>query len=167
MLDPDFAVWRAYGNQGWPGRYLFDRRGLLRYIHYGEGDYVDTELAIQELLREIDDELELPAPLEPLRPEDAPGVMLEPQTADIVAASRPRAPRARARLDRRRGLHRGRRTPARPPSFEYTGGAAWAVLSGGGSSPGSTRCGRQRRGGVAGPAAARLAVHASAPPAPS
>ena len=51
LLDPALEVWRLYGNRGWPGRYLFDRRGLLRYIHYGEGDYLDSELAIQECLR--------------------------------------------------------------------------------------------------------------------
>src|ERR671929_193861 len=53
-LDPALEIWRLYGNRGWPGRYLFDRRGLLRYIHYGEGDYVDSELAVQEALAEID-----------------------------------------------------------------------------------------------------------------
>jgi len=83
-LDPDFEIWQTYGNKGWPGRYLFDRRGWLRLIHYGEGEYLETELAIQELLLEIDDDLSLPEPLAPLRPEDAPGVELEPQTADIV-----------------------------------------------------------------------------------
>jgi hypothetical protein len=82
-LDPDFEIWQLYGNKGWPGRYLFDRRGWLRLIHYGEGEYLETELAIQELLLEIDGDLELPQPLEPLRPEDVPGVALEPQTADI------------------------------------------------------------------------------------
>ena len=54
LLDPDLAVWRRYGNRGWPGRYLFDRRSLLRFVHYGEGEYPQTELAIQECLREID-----------------------------------------------------------------------------------------------------------------
>ena len=48
LLDPDFEVWRLYGNKGWPGRYLFDRTGRLAFVHYGEGEYVDTELAIQE-----------------------------------------------------------------------------------------------------------------------
>jgi len=82
VLDPDFEIWRLYGNRGWPGRYLFDRRSKLRYLHYGEGDYEDTELAIQECLREID-EFAPEEPLPPLRAEDAPGVELEPQTADI------------------------------------------------------------------------------------
>ena len=42
-------------------------------IHYGEGEYLETELAIKECLREIDAGVELPEPLEPLRPEDARG----------------------------------------------------------------------------------------------
>src|SRR5947209_15451826 len=73
VLDPALEIWRLYGNRGWPGRYLFDRRSRLRYLHYGEGDYDGTELAIQELLREIED-FAAPEPLAPLRPEDAPGV---------------------------------------------------------------------------------------------
>jgi hypothetical protein len=128
-LDLDLELWRAYGNRGWPGRYLFDRRGILRYVHYGEGDYLDCERAIQELLLEIDDEFELPAPLEPLRPEDAPGVLLEPQTADIVL------PRERARLELVRDWDDGddyieARDAGAGALFEYAGGSAWAVLSG-------------------------------------
>ena len=52
----------------------------LRFIHYGEGEYLETELAIQECCRATTVE---PA-RRPVRPEDAPGVLLEPQTADIV-----------------------------------------------------------------------------------
>src|SRR3712207_6103846 len=48
LLDPDLEMWRLYGNKGWPGRYLFDRTGKLVFIHYGEGEYRETELAIQE-----------------------------------------------------------------------------------------------------------------------
>src|SRR5436190_2879185 len=53
VLDPDFSVWREYGNRGWPGRYLFDREGVLRFFHYGEGEYQETELAQQLLHREL------------------------------------------------------------------------------------------------------------------
>ena len=49
-LDPDYEVWRLYGNRGWPGRYLFDRTGKLALVHYGEGEYEDTEHAIGECL---------------------------------------------------------------------------------------------------------------------
>ena len=86
VLDPDFAVWRDYGNRGWPARYLFDRRGVLRYVHWGEGEYEETEQVLQELITETDPEgeLELPDVLEPLRPEDAPDAQMDPQTADIA-----------------------------------------------------------------------------------
>jgi hypothetical protein len=50
LLDPDYETWRLYGNKGWPGRYLFDRTGKLAHIHYGEGEYEDTERAIGECL---------------------------------------------------------------------------------------------------------------------
>lgn len=84
LLDPGFEVWREYANKGWPGRYLFDVEGKLRSIHYGEGDYLDCERAIQEVLQEIDDSVELPEPMAPVRPEDAEDVLLEAQTADIA-----------------------------------------------------------------------------------
>jgi hypothetical protein len=86
VLDPEFAVWREYGNRGWPARYLFDRRGVLRFVHWGEGEYDETERVIQELIGETDPEgeLELPELLVPLRPEDEPGAQLDPQTADVT-----------------------------------------------------------------------------------
>jgi hypothetical protein len=135
VLDPELEVWRLYGNRGWPGRYLFDRRGVLRYIHYGEGDYEDTELAIQECLLEIDPDLELPEPLEPLRPEDWPGVVLEAQTADIAL------PADRARLELVRDWHDGEdwieaADAGAAASFEFRAGAAFAVLSGADREPG-------------------------------
>ncbi len=130
-LDPDFVVWREYGNKGWPGRYLFDRRGLLRYVHYGEGDYLDCELAIQETLREIDPELDLPEPLDPLRPEDAPGVLLEPQTADVtLPADRERLELVRSWLDGPDYIEA--EDAGAGASVRFDAGGAWAVLSGGG-----------------------------------
>ena len=86
VLDPDFAVWRDYGNRGWPARYVFDRRGILRFVHWGEGEYLETEQVIQELIAETDPEgeVELPPLLEPLRPEDSPEAQMDPQTADVA-----------------------------------------------------------------------------------
>jgi hypothetical protein len=86
VLDPDFAVWREYGNRGWPARYVFDRRGVLRFVHWGEGEYDESERVIQELIMETDPEgeLELPPLLEPVRPEDVPGAQMDPQTADVT-----------------------------------------------------------------------------------
>jgi cytochrome c biogenesis protein CcdA/thiol-disulfide isomerase/thioredoxin len=51
-LDNDFATWRAYSNQYWPAKYLIDRQGRLRYHHFGEGAYADTEQRIRRLLGE-------------------------------------------------------------------------------------------------------------------
>src|SRR3954469_9833331 len=84
VLDPDFEVWREFGNRGWPARYIFDRRGVLRYVHWGEGEYGETEEVIQELFEEIDPDVELPELLEPMRPEDEPDAEMEPQTADVA-----------------------------------------------------------------------------------
>jgi hypothetical protein len=136
VLDPDFLVWREYGNRGWPGRYLFDREGMLRLAHYGEGEYEDTELAVQELLHELDAERSFPAPLDPIRPEDVPGVRMAPQTADVVL------PGDAERLDLVRDWSEGedyleaRDAGAAATVQSFTAGSAWAVLSGGEVEPG-------------------------------
>lgn len=128
-MDPEFALWRSYGNRGWPARYLFDRRGMLRDLHYGEGEYQETERIIQELLLEIDTDFAPPEPLEPLRPEDAPGILLEPQTADVAL------PRDRDRLELVRDWLDGEdyieaADAGAAASVSFTGAGAWAVLSG-------------------------------------
>ena len=80
VVDSDLQIWDMYGNEGWPARYLWDREGALYSMHYGEGAYQETEREIGELL-EIDVD-----PLPPVRPEDAPGVLLPAQTADQPGA---------------------------------------------------------------------------------
>jgi hypothetical protein len=80
LLDPDLEMWQEYENQGWPARYLFDGRSRLFDYHYGEGGYLETELAIQELLG-VERE-----PLPPLRPGDAPDALLVAQTEDQPGA---------------------------------------------------------------------------------
>jgi cytochrome c biogenesis protein CcdA/thiol-disulfide isomerase/thioredoxin len=52
VQDNEFAIWRAYRNQYWPAHYLIDKRGKIRYTHFGEGQYVETENKIRELLGE-------------------------------------------------------------------------------------------------------------------
>jgi hypothetical protein len=98
-VDVDLEVWRLYGNFGWPARYLFGGEGTLFDYHYGEGEYAEGERAIQTLL-EIERE-----PVPPVRPEDAPGAVLEPQSPDVEG----------------------------PYSGPYRAGAVWAVLDGRGS----------------------------------
>jgi len=50
--DNDFATWNAYGNRFWPAKYLIDQDGVIRYTHFGEGKYRETEEKIRELLEE-------------------------------------------------------------------------------------------------------------------
>jgi Thioredoxin like C-terminal domain/AhpC/TSA family len=78
--DSDYGIWRQYGNEVWPALYLWDRRGKLRHYQFGEGLYDDTEAAIGEILREIDDEVQLPRRMAPLRATDAPGALVKPPT---------------------------------------------------------------------------------------
>ena len=51
-LDNDYKTWNAFQNQYWPAKYLIDRRGHLRYVHFGEGEYDTTEARIRTLLGE-------------------------------------------------------------------------------------------------------------------
>jgi Thioredoxin like C-terminal domain len=52
-LDNDFATWTAYANEYWPAKYLIDRQGRVRYYHYGEGEYDETERLIRRYLGEM------------------------------------------------------------------------------------------------------------------
>ncbi len=98
VIDAQLELWDLYGNVGWPARYLWDQRGALFSMHYGEGAYEETERELQELLgveREV---------VPPVRPEDAPGVLLPAQTEDQPG----------------------------PYSGPYEAGGVWAVLEGDG-----------------------------------
>jgi thiol-disulfide isomerase/thioredoxin len=99
VIDERLELWDFYGNEGWPARYLWDPAGALYSMHYGEGAYEETEREIQALLG-VERE-----PVPPLRPEDAPGVLLPAQTADQPGAY----------------------------SGPYEAGGVWAVLEGAGS----------------------------------
>ena len=52
VQDNDFAVWRSYSNRYWPAKYLIDQAGVIRYTHFGEGKYAETEEMIRKLLEE-------------------------------------------------------------------------------------------------------------------
>jgi len=49
-IDSDYAVWRAFYNEYWPALYLADAQEHIQYHKFGEGDYEQTEMAIQQLL---------------------------------------------------------------------------------------------------------------------
>jgi hypothetical protein len=50
VLDNEYAIWRSFSNRYWPALYVIDGEGHLRYHHFGEGAYRDTEAAIRQLL---------------------------------------------------------------------------------------------------------------------
>ena len=52
VQDNDFKTWRAYSNRYWPAKYFVDKDGNIRYTHFGEGAYDESERVIQELLAE-------------------------------------------------------------------------------------------------------------------
>jgi cytochrome c biogenesis protein CcdA/thiol-disulfide isomerase/thioredoxin len=51
-LDSNYAIWKAFNNQYWPAHYFIDANGVIRYHHFGEGEYDESERVIQELLKE-------------------------------------------------------------------------------------------------------------------
>jgi thiol-disulfide isomerase/thioredoxin len=51
-IDNNYAIWRAFGNQYWPAHYFIDAEGRIRYHHFGEGEYAQSEQVIQQLLKE-------------------------------------------------------------------------------------------------------------------
>jgi hypothetical protein len=51
-VDNDYAVWQAFDNHYWPALYFVDVHGRIRHHHYGEGEYEESEMVLQMLLRE-------------------------------------------------------------------------------------------------------------------
>lgn len=51
-IDNNYAIWRAFNNQYWPAHYFIDAKGQIRYHHFGEGEYDQSEKVIQQLLAE-------------------------------------------------------------------------------------------------------------------
>jgi thiol-disulfide isomerase/thioredoxin len=83
VLDNEYAIWRAYSNKFWPAKYLVDAKGRIRYYHFGEGAYQETEVAIQRLIRELNPNASLPPPMEPVRDTDRPGAVCYRVTPEL------------------------------------------------------------------------------------
>ena len=109
VIDDDYAIWRPFDNHYWPAAYLVDGEGRVRWQHFGEGAYEETERAIQQLLG-IDEE--------PVRVR-ADGVT---EAADWDALRSPETYVGAARSERRTDL------PAAALGLnEWTLDGAWAV----------------------------------------
>ena len=51
-VDSNYGIWKAFKNEYWPAHYFIDARGTIRYHHFGEGQYEESESVIRELLKE-------------------------------------------------------------------------------------------------------------------
>lgn len=56
-LDNDYKIWKAFNNSYWPADYLVDATGKIRFHHFGEGKYDESEQQIQQLLKEHNPQL--------------------------------------------------------------------------------------------------------------
>jgi thiol-disulfide isomerase/thioredoxin len=122
VQDNEFGTWNAWGNQFWPAKYLVDAKGRVRYTHFGEGGYAETEAAIRSLLAEAGDQ-KLGATSRPRGDLLTPGSEATPET--YLGASRaksfsPVGPRA--------GTHDYvAATPRSLPKSVFSLGGRWTV----------------------------------------
>ena len=116
--DSEHRIWHAYGCQGWPSTFLWGQGGTLRYVHFGEGAYHETEEAIR-------------AELAGGEGHDLPEPTLGPPPGE-------RQPRVERPSDEvfPGGSHDRPWEPGEagePLIVEYAGGGAWAALDGAGT----------------------------------
>jgi cytochrome c biogenesis protein CcdA/thiol-disulfide isomerase/thioredoxin len=77
-IDDDYETWNAYDNEYWPADYLIDAQGIVRHVHFGEGDYSTTEQLVRELLVDAHPGLRLPPPTNV--PDLTPAGEMNPET---------------------------------------------------------------------------------------
>jgi thiol-disulfide isomerase/thioredoxin len=75
VADNDYEIWNSLANQYWPAKYLFDKNGILRTEHFGEGEYQEFEAFLQKILLERDSSIDLPDLVQPVRETDKPGAV--------------------------------------------------------------------------------------------
>ena len=45
-VDSNYGIWQAFHNDYWPANYFIDGNGRIRYHHFGEGEYLESERVI-------------------------------------------------------------------------------------------------------------------------
>jgi len=85
LNDLESKNWRAYDENFWPSKYIFDQSQRLVSQHAGEGGYQSTERLIQKLLLKTHPSAKFPPPLPPQRPGDRPGVVCQSETPELYA----------------------------------------------------------------------------------
>jgi len=51
-MDNNYTLWRNFNNEYWPAHYFIDATGKIRFHHFGEGSYDESEQWIRTLLEE-------------------------------------------------------------------------------------------------------------------
>jgi cytochrome c biogenesis protein CcdA/thiol-disulfide isomerase/thioredoxin len=77
-IDSNYAIWKAFNNEYWPAHYFIDGKGRIRYHHFGEGEYDESERVIRELLKQNGAQLAASEPISV----SAAGAEAAPDTAD-------------------------------------------------------------------------------------
>jgi hypothetical protein len=144
--DSGYAVWHDYGAKGWPSLFLWGQGGALRWFHFGEGEYAATEAAIAQELAALDPGFEPPAPLEPLRPSDAPGALVAPPSEELFPGGSPSRPWRPA-------------SDGEALTLDYEAGGAHASVDGEGELMVSVDGGDERTVEVRAPGLYELATH--------
>jgi thiol-disulfide isomerase/thioredoxin len=49
-VDNDYGIWSAFDNHYWPALYVVDAEGQIRHHQFGEGQYEQSEMILQQLL---------------------------------------------------------------------------------------------------------------------
>jgi hypothetical protein len=132
-LDNDYGTWNAWANRYWPAKYFIDRAGHVRFAHFGEGAYAESEDVIRKLLAEPglpepvsgSVEGETPSASRHRRPVSATGGSTASTAPGSRATARPTT-RSRRRFpptaSGTAGAGRSRRSaswPARMPRFSF------------------------------------------------
>ncbi len=115
--DDGHRIWHQYGCKGWPSTFLWGQGGILRYAHFGEGAYHETEAEIRAELAAKGSAL--PDPIAPEPPKGKPPKIEHPSDEIFPGGSHdvPWAPSS----------------PGEPMIVEYAGGGAWAAMDGEGT----------------------------------
>ena len=79
-MDNDNKIWNAFSNEYWPADYFIDVHGAIRFHHFGEGSYDESEQWIQQLLKERSDQQSLPGGVVNIQ---AQGAEAAPDMSDV------------------------------------------------------------------------------------
>ncbi len=82
VLDNYREIWNRFANKFWPSKYLIDAEGYIRYFHFGEGAYAQSEEVIQQLLKEANPSVDL-GPISQLAAEEEVGKICYSVTSEI------------------------------------------------------------------------------------